>query len=131
MSRAGVCDPAARSGVRLIAAVGCGCLFCVKDIVRTVLEVLRLAVSRESLGAPPPAAGTPARRAAPGILHVLFVSREPLGEEPAAPARPRRPLLRWLLAPEELPLDPPAPAPPRRRGRLAALLAPEKLDDSP
>lgn len=117
--------------MRLIAAVGCGCLICVKDIVRTVLEVLRLAVSRESLGTPPRAGDVPPRRSAPGVLHVLFISREPLGVEPPAPARPRRPLLRWLLAPEPLPLDPPEPAPPRRRGRLAALLAPEKLDDAP
>ena len=69
---------------------------------RAVLDALRLAFSRDTLGhESPPAAAAPARR---GVLHVLLVSREPLGEEPAAPPR---------------------------RSRLAALFAPEKLDDSP
>lgn len=95
--------------------------------MRTVLEVFRLAVGRESLGAPPPASHAPEPRSS-GIIHLLFVSREPLGEEPAGPPRARRPLLRWLLAPEELPYDP-VPPEPRRRGRLAALFAPEHLDD--
>ena len=95
---------------------------------RAVLDALRLAFARDSLGhEPPPAAGAPARR---GVLHVLLVSREPLGEEPAAPPREGRPLLRWVFGHETLPLD---PEPPRaaRRSRLAALFAPEKLDDSP
>jgi hypothetical protein len=63
------------------------------------------------------------------VLHVLFVSTEPLGTEPER--RTRRSLLHTLFAPETLPLDPEPGPPPRRRGRLAALLAPEKLDDAP
>jgi hypothetical protein len=115
--------------VRLIAAVRCDCLSFVKAMVRAALEVFRLTVARESLDAPRSASDAPERRSRPGILHVLFFSREPLGEEPAGPARPHRPLLRWLLAPEQLPYDPVPPEPPHRRGRLAALLAPEHLDD--
>lgn len=94
--------------------------------VRAVLEVLRLALSRERLGteAGPPPGGA---RTTHGVLHVLLVSREPLGFDPERP-RVRRSVLRTIFAPERLPLDPEPPAA-RRRGRLAALLAPERLDD--
>lgn len=96
--------------------------------LRTAVEIFRLAFSRDRLGvdaAPPPGA----RRKHPGVLHVLFVSREPLGFEPEAPPA-RHSVLRTIFAPETLPLD---PEPPRaaRRGRLAALFAPERLDDPP
>ncbi len=100
-----------------------------KGIARAALEVVRLAFARDSLGEAPPAERGSAKPPGAGILHVLFVSREPLGEEPPAAGRPRRPLLRWLFAPDELPFDPVPPEPPRRRGRVAALFAPEKLDD--
>lgn len=96
--------------------------------VRAVVEALRLALRRERLG-PAPAPSDVPRRKPGGVLHVLFVSREPLGVEPEPPRAPRS-VLRALFAPEALPFDPPLPAA-RRRGRLAALLAPEKLDDSP
>jgi hypothetical protein len=96
---------------------------------RAVLEALRLAFARDRLGSEePPAAARPRK----GVLHVLLVSREPLGEEPEPPPPPRegRPLLRWIFGREDLPLDPEPPRAPRR-GRLAALFAAEKLDDSP
>lgn len=115
--------------MRLIVALCCGCLDFVIRIARVVVDAFRLALARDRLGAAPPAPATPPRKLR-GVLHVLFVSREPLGVEPEPP-RPPRSLLRTLLAPERLPLDPEPPPAPRRRGRLAALLAPEKLDDSP
>ena len=94
---------------------------------RAVVEILRLAVARDRLDpAPVPSSEPP--RASEGVLHVLFVSREPLGVEPEQ--RTRRSLLHALFAPEALPLDPELAPPARRRGRLAALLAPEKLDDA-
>ncbi len=99
-------------------------------IARAVLDALRLALARDSLGAEPAPTTEPAPRAH-GVLHVLFLSREPLGEEPEEPPRPRRGILRMLLAPEELPRDPTPPPAPRRRSRLAALFAFERLDDSP
>ncbi len=96
-------------------------------LVRAVLEAVRLAFARDTLGeepAPQGAADAPPK----GVVHVLLVSREPLGEEPEAPPREGRPILRWILGRQELPLD---PEPPRaaRRSRLGALFAPEKLDD--
>jgi hypothetical protein len=97
-------------------------------LARAVMEALRLAFARDTLGhEAPPAAATPAAK---GVLHVLLVSREPLGEESAPPPREGRPLLRWIFGRETLPHD---PEPPRaaRRSRLAALFAPEKLDGSP
>ena len=115
--------------------------------VRAAVDVLRLAIAREKLGDAPPSATPPVSPPTPGVLHVLFVSREPLGTEPESPPRRRRSLLRLLFAPEPLPVDPvpdlvprvgrapdllpfdPVPAAPPRRSRLAALLAPEKLDD--
>jgi hypothetical protein len=97
-------------------------------LARAVMEALRLALARDTLAREEPSGG--AAPAAKGVLHVLLVSREPLGEEPAPPPREGRPLLRWIFGREELPLDPEAPRAPRR-SRLAALLAPEKLDDSP
>ena len=100
-----------------------------KRIASAALEILRLAVARDRLGHPPPASSEPPRKPR-GVLHVLFVSREPLGLEPEPP-RARRSVLRTLFAREQLPLDPEPAPPPRRRGRLAALLAPEKLDDAP
>jgi hypothetical protein len=101
----------------------------VKRIASAALEILRLAVARDRLDPPPPASAEPPRKP-DGVLHVLFVSREPLGLEPEPP-RARRSVLRTLFAREQLPLDPEPAPPPRRRGRLAALLAPEKLDDAP
>lgn len=100
-------------------------------IARAIAEALRLAFAREELGREERPAPGGAAPAAPGVLHVLFVSREPLGVEPEPPRDERRPVWRWLFGVDELPLDPePAPGSPRR-SRLAALLAPEKLDDSP
>ena len=134
----------------LIAAAACGCLDSVIRIVRAAADVLRLAIAREKLGDAPPSPPSGVSPSTPGVLHVLFVSREPLETEPVPPPRPRRSLLHALFAPEPLPFDPvpppaprpgsrPAPLPfdpvpqaaPRRRSRLAALLAPEKLDDVP
>ena len=119
-------------------------------IVRAAADVLRLAIAREKLGDAPPSPPSAVSPPARGVLHVLFVSREPLGTEPEPPPRPRRSLLHALFAPERLPFDPVPPpeakprsrpeslpfdpVPPtaaRRRSRLAALLAPEKLDDVP
>jgi hypothetical protein len=97
-------------------------------IARAIAEAVRLAFARDTLGKEEPSRAGPA---APGVLHVLFVSREPLGLEPEPPPRDGRPLLRWIFGFEELPRDPVPPPGPPRRSRLAALLAPEKLDDSP
>jgi hypothetical protein len=120
---------AAATRVWLIVAVCCGCLDFVTRIARAALDVLRLALARDRLGSEP-APSTPSARKPLGVIHVLFVSREPLGFEPVPP-RAARSVLRTIFAPEKLPLDPePAPAT-RRRSRLAALFAPEKLDDSP
>ena len=97
-------------------------------LARAVMEALRLAFAGDTLGhEAPPTAATPAAK---GVLHVLLVSREPLGEEPVPPPREGRPLLRWIFGRETLPRDPERPRA-ARRSRLAALLAPEKLDDSP
>jgi hypothetical protein len=94
---------------------------------RALVDAFRLALARDRLGPAPAAQGTVAPRT-PGILHLLLVSREPLGIEPESPRRSRS-VVRTIFAPEKLPFDPePAPAQPRR-GRLAALLAPEQLDD--
>jgi hypothetical protein len=114
--------------VWLIVAVRCGCLNFVMRIARAAVDLLRLTFARERLdSAPAPAAQ---ERKSPGVVHVLFVSREPLAVEPEAP-RASRSLLRVLFAPERLPLDPePAPAA-RRKGRLAALFAAEQLGDPP
>lgn len=62
------------------------------------------------------------------LFRAVF-GRESLPPAPDAAPRPaRRSAVRMLLAPEELPEDPPLP--PRRRGRwLAWLFAPERLDD--
>jgi hypothetical protein len=99
-------------------------------IARAIVEAVRLAFARDTLGREePPGAGS-APAPAPGVVHVLFVSREPLGHEPEPPPRNGRPLLRWIFGIEELPRDPEPPRGPPRRSRLAALLAPEKLDDS-
>ena len=114
----------------MIAAVRCDCLDCVIRLVRTVIDGLRLALARDTLGPAPAHDAEPARRSH-GILHVLFVSREPLGTAPEEPPRLRRSVLRAVLAPEVLPRDPEPPPAPRRRGRLAALFAFERLDDSP
>lgn len=98
-------------------------------IARVAVDILRLAFARDRLDSDPVPAAAPARKS-PGVLHVLFVSREPLGVE-VEPPRARRSVLRTLFARETLPLDPePAPAA-RRTGRVAALFAPEKLDDAP
>ena len=114
--------------------------------LRAVVELVRLVLGREKLGEAPPHLARGAAPASVGVLHVLFVSREPLGEEPPPPPREGRPLLRWILGREELPLDPEPQRPPRRsrreelpldpeppraprRSRLAALFAPERLDD--
>jgi hypothetical protein len=70
--------------------------------LRAAVEFARLVLGREALGELPAPPSAAARR---GVLHLLFVSREPL------------------------PFDP-EPTRPTRRGWLAALFAPEKLDDS-
>jgi hypothetical protein len=99
-------------------------------MVRAGIELVRLALSRETLEEPPfpsPPPSGPRHR----VLHLLFVSREPLGEEPVPPPREGKHLLRWIFGREALPEDPVAPRP-AHRSRLAALFAPEKLeDDSP
>jgi hypothetical protein len=98
-------------------------------MLRGGIELVRLALSRETLGEPPPASAPPAGPRH-RVLHLLFVSREPLGEEPVPPPREGKHLLRWIFGREVLPEDPVAPR--ARRSRLAALFAPEKLeDDSP
>jgi hypothetical protein len=114
--------------VRLIVAARMWLPEGVIRLARAVIEALRLAFARDTLGHESPAAAeAPVRK---GVLHVLLVSREPLGTESAPPPRAGRPLLRWIFGREALPLDP-APPRPARRSRLAALFAPEKLDDSP
>jgi hypothetical protein len=114
------------SRVWLIVAVRCGCLDFVIRIARAAFDILRLALARDHLGTEG-VSTAPARRS-PGILHILFVSREPLGLEPVPP-RARASLLRTLFAPEKLPLDPePAPAAQRR---VSGLFAAEKLGDAP
>jgi hypothetical protein len=115
--------------VRLIVAARCGCLEIVMHLARAAVEILRLAVARDRLGPPPEVSAEPPKKP-DGVLHLLFVSREPLGSEPEAPHAPRS-IFRTLFAPEQLPFDPEPPRPARGRGRLAALLAPEKLDDAP
>jgi len=95
-------------------------------IARAALEILRLTIARERLGgelAPAPAGSHRPRR----LLRLLFAI-EPLPLDPPAPSRRRGSLLAALLTPEPLPRDPVASAPSRRRSRLAALFAPEKLD---
>jgi hypothetical protein len=100
-------------------------------IARAIAEAVRLAFARDTLGREAPPSPDTAAPPAPGVLHVLFVSREPLGHEPEAPPQDGRPVLRWIFGIEALPRDPEPPPGPPRRSRLAALLAPEKLDDSP
>jgi hypothetical protein len=97
-------------------------------MARVVVDVLRLALARDRLGTESPPATT---RKFKGVLHILFVSREPLGEEPVPPPSASRSVLRTIFAPERLPLDPEPPPAAKRKSRLAALFAPEKLDDSP
>ena len=87
----------------MIAAVRCDCLNFVIRLVRAVLDGLRLALARDTLGPAPADDAEPARRS----------------------------VFRTLIAPEVLPRDPEPPPAPRRRGRLAALFAFERLDDSP
>ncbi len=98
---------------------------------RAVLDALRLALARDELGREAPAVGAPAAPPSPGVLHVLLVSREPLGSLPELPGAPHFSLLRSLFAREALPFEPEPPSAPRSRGRLAALFGLEKLDDSP
>ena len=99
-------------------------------MARRAIAYVRLALAREDLGESPPNPG-PSRERSHGVLHMLFLSREPLGEEPVASPAPRRSVLRWLLAAEPLPLDPEPPRPPARRGRLAQIFGPERLDGPP
>jgi hypothetical protein len=121
----------------------------VRRIARAAIDIIRLTFARERLGDAAGSAPVPAR----GSSHFLrmLVAIERLPEDPPAPPRPRRaPLLfretlpvdpepppvararrltlRSLLARERLPLDPVPPAR-RRRNRLAALFAPESLDE--
>lgn len=112
----------------LIAAPGCGLLRLVTRIARAALEILRLTVARETLGAAGASAAGGPRREPLRFLRLLFAN-EPLPMDPPAPPRRRHRSIVALLAPEPLPHDP-APRAPRRRSRLAALFAPEKLDDS-
>jgi hypothetical protein len=113
----------------LIAALCCGCLDFVMRIARTGVDALRLALAREQLGVDP--VSPPAKRA-PGILHTLFVSREPLGHETESPQAKKKPGVLHILFVSREPLGfEPVPPPARRRSRLAALFAPERLDDSP
>jgi hypothetical protein len=97
----------------LIVAALCGCLRTVIRFARAVLDAVRLAFARDSLGPeappPPPAPSGPKRGALRGILG----SREPLGTEPEPPPRPERSALRAIFAREVLPLDPEPPARPR------------------
>jgi hypothetical protein len=140
------------TGVWLIAAPGCGLLRLVTRIARAALEILRLTVARETLGAAGASAAGGPRRKPLRFLRLLFAN-EPLPMDPPAPPRRRHRSIVALLAPEPLPHDDappaahrpswlaallapeplphdPAPRAPRRRSRLAALFAPEKLDDS-
>lgn len=61
------------------------------------------------------------------FLRTIFASESLPAAPPADPAVPHRSILSLLLAPEPLPEDPPAQAPPRRW--LSWLFAPERLDD--
>jgi hypothetical protein len=127
-------------------------------MARGAVEYVRLALARETLGDPPAAQAPPEGAKRPGVLHLLFVSREPLGEEPAQVSPRRRSILPRLFRAEALPLDPEErprrsgapqsflgalfaieelprdPVPPLakpRRGRLAALFGAERLDELP
>jgi hypothetical protein len=94
---------------------------------RNARRLLRGLFAIEPLPTDPPGPAAPPRR---GSLHSIFAP-EPLPTDVPGPAAPpRRRWLHWIFAPEPLPRD---PVPPRRRrpSRLAALFAPEKLDDSP
>jgi hypothetical protein len=106
----------------------CDCLDRVKRFARAAVDFARLVLGREALGEPSETASRASAPAPHGVLHLLFVSREPLGVEPEPPPRDGKPILRWIFGREVLPLD---PQPPRaaRRGRLAALFTLEKLDD--
>jgi hypothetical protein len=92
---------------------------------RAPRRFLRMLLAIEPLPLDPPA---PAQRHRASLLGAVL-GPERLAEEPVPPpaARPRLGL-RALLAPEPLPLDPVSPAR-RRQSRLAALFAPERLDD--
>jgi hypothetical protein len=98
--------------------------------VRAAREIIRLTFARERLGEAQEVG--PARREPRPFLRMLF-GIEPLPLDPPAPPRPpRTSLLGAALAPEPLPVDPePPPAPARPRLGLGALLAPEPLPLDP
>lgn len=118
------------SGVWLIAAVGCGLLRLVTRIARAALEILRLTVARETLGAASASAACGPRREPFRFLRLL-IGNEPLPMDPPAPPRRRHRSIVALLAPEPLPYDDPPPPAAHRRSWLAALLAPEPLPHDP
>jgi len=120
----------------------------VRRLIRTVIEIFRLAVARESLPAPRDSAPRPVTRRT--ALRSLFAHeelpldpeaprgarragfralfrREELAIETEAPPRAGGGLLRSLFAAEPLPSDPPVDRP-RRSPWLAWLFAPERID---
>jgi hypothetical protein len=94
--------------------------------VRAAIDAVRLILAREVLEEVPAPAPRPER--APRRFLRLLLAIEPLPLDPPAPRR-RRAFLGALFAPEPLPHDPVSAAP-RRRSRLWALFALERLDDS-
>jgi hypothetical protein len=128
----------------------------VRRIARAAIDIIRLTFAREKLGDAAGSPPGPARSASTrGRFLPMLFAIEPLASEPPAPPRPRHPSLvslvlgrealpvepersrraphlglRALVAPEPLPLDPVPPPAPRRKGWLAALFAPESLEDS-
>jgi hypothetical protein len=104
----------------------------VRRIARAAIDIIRLTFARDRLGDAAGHGPEPAARAPRRFLRVLL-ALEPLPLDPPAPARPRRAsLLRAALAPEPLPEDPVPPAAPAHpRLGLRALLAPEPLPLDP
>ncbi|HEX9401470.1 MAG TPA: hypothetical protein VF912_15275 [Anaeromyxobacter sp.] len=96
-------------------------------IARAAVEILRLTFAHEAIGEPPSTSAPGSRRAAGRLLRAVFAP-ETLAMDPPEAPRESRGILHWIFAPEQLPLDPEPAA--KRTSRLAALFAPEKLDDS-
>jgi hypothetical protein len=91
-----------------------------------VVRSLRGVLAREALPPPPPRAPA-AAEGSPGLLRRLLApERLPLDPEPPRPAG--RSLLTTVFAPEALPVDPAAPAALARTAWLRWLFAPERLD---
>lgn len=72
-------------------------------VVDDLVRLVRVGLTRETLPEPPPEPPSAARRSRASLLTLLF-AREALPLEPTR-ARPRRPWLAMLFAPERL--DPP------------------------